>query len=86
MATQAQAAMNGNQPAPPPAVAPLSIDAALKLIREKAPEAFPILYGVVRKDVVALRTDEAFTLRDGDGEIRAFKQALTLKESAGNGA
>jgi len=80
---QAPAAMNGNQPAPPPAVALLSIEAALKLIREKAPEAFPILSGVVRKDVVALGTDEAFALRDGDGEIRAFKQALTLKESAG---
>jgi hypothetical protein len=73
---------NGNQAAPP-AVTQMSIEAALKLIQEKAPEAFPIMSGVVRKDIVALGTDEAFALRDGEGEIRAFKQALTLKESSG---
>ena len=36
---------NGNQPAPPPVVALMSIEAALKLVEQKAPEAFPVLSG-----------------------------------------
>ena len=80
---QAPVAKNGNQTAPPPAVAPLTIEAALELIKQKAPEAFPVLSGVVRKDIVSLGTDDAFALRDQEGEIRAFKQPLTLSEKAG---
>lgn len=81
--TQVPAQKQSGSQAAPPAVAQMSIEAALKLIQEKAPEAFPTLSGVVRKDVVSLGTDEAFALRDGEGEIRAFKQALTLKEASG---
>ena len=81
--TQAPVAKNGNQTAPPSAVAPLTIEAALELIKQKAPEAFPVLSGVVRKDIVSLGTDDAFALRDQEGEIRAFKQPLTLSEKSG---
>jgi len=83
MAAQAPAVKNGTQTAPPPAVAPMTIEAALELIKQKAPEAFPVLSGVVRKDIVSLGTDDAFALRDQEGEIRAFKQPLTLSEKAG---
>ncbi len=75
MAAQTPAVKNGTQAAPPPSATKMSLETALKLIQEKAPEAFPILSGIVRKDIVALGTDEAFALRDGEGEIRAFKQA-----------
>ncbi len=83
MTAQTPAVKNGTQAAPPPAVAQMSIEAALKLVEQKAPEAFPILSGVVRKDIVSLGTDDAFALRDQEGEIRAFKQPLTLSEKAG---
>ena len=83
MTAQALVAKNGNQASPPPAVAPMTIEAALELIKQKAPEAFPVLSGVVRKDIVSLGTDDAFALRDQEGEIRAFKQSLTLSDKAG---
>ena len=83
MAGQAPAVKNGTQAAPPPAVALMSIEAALRLVEQKVPEAFPTLSGVVRKDIVSLGTDDAFALRDQEGEIRAFKQSLTLSEKAG---
>ena len=88
MAKQEQAPapvkQNGNQAAPPPAVASMTIEAALKLIEQKAPEAFNLMSAVVRKDIVALGTDEAFALRTKDGtEIRAFKEMLTLSEAEG---
>jgi len=35
------------------------------------------------KDVIVLGTDEAFALRDKEGEIRAFKQNVRLSESEG---
>lgn len=41
------------------------------------------LSAVLNKDIVALGTDEVFALRDGDGQIRAFKQALTLSLANG---
>ena len=80
---QAPVTKNGNQASSPPAVAPMTIEAALELIKQKAPEAFPVLSGVVRKDIVSLGTDDAFALRDQEGEIRAFKQPLTLSEKSG---
>ena len=83
MAAQAPAVKNGTQTAPPPAVAPISIEAALKIIEQKAPEAFPVLFGMFRKDIVSLGMDDAFALRDNEGEIRAFKQSLTLSDKAG---
>ena len=41
------------------------------------------LESVLRKDILSLGTDEVFSLRDNEGEIRAFKQSLTLSEKAG---
>lgn len=38
---------------------------------------------VVNKSIVALGTDEAFALRDNDGEIRAFKQKVRLTAAEG---
>lgn len=83
MTTQTPVVKNSTQAAPPPAVVPMTIEAALELIKQKAPEAFPVLSGVVRKDIVSLGTDDAFALRDQEGEIRAFKQSLTLSDKAG---
>ncbi|TVM35642.1 hypothetical protein DQK91_02960 [Oceanidesulfovibrio marinus] len=39
--------------------------------------------GVMRKDIVTLGVDEAFTLRDETGEIRAFKQKVILSKENG---
>lgn len=39
---------------------------------------FAIVQQAVKKDLVTLGTDEAFALRDESGEIRAFKQTITL--------
>jgi hypothetical protein len=83
MATQAAATKQNGTSAPPPAVAPITIEAALSIIEQKAPEAFSVLLGLVRKDIVSLGTDDAFALRDQEGEIRAFKQPLTLSDKAG---
>lgn len=38
---------------------------------------------VVNKSIIALGTDEAFALRDNDGEIRAFKQKVRLSAAEG---
>jgi hypothetical protein len=56
---------------------------AIDSLREKHPEEIAIIEKAIRKDIVALGTDEAFALRGKQGEIRAFKQSLTL--SATNG-
>lgn len=70
---------NGNT-----AVAPVLTPAeAVTRIAGQYPEEAKVLSGVLARDVRALGTDEVFALRDGQGQIRAFKQALTL--SADNG-
>ena len=38
---QAPVAKNGNQAAPPPAVAPMTIEAALEFIQAEGPRGFP---------------------------------------------
>jgi len=48
-----------------------------------APEAASYLISVLKNDIRALATDEVFALRDGSGEIRAFKQSLTLSSYNG---
>lgn len=63
----------------------LTVQGALESIKKNpafAAEA-SILEALVRKDILSLGTDEVFSLRDNEGEIRAFKQALTLSEKAG---
>lgn len=78
-ATQQKAA----QGAPPPAVLSMSAEQAIEGIRGTFPKEAEILTGILKKDVIRLATDEVFALRDNDGEIRAFKQALTLSAAAG---
>jgi hypothetical protein len=58
----------------------LTIDQAWEKLKE-TPEgqaAIAHIEDLRKKSVVALGTDEAFTLRDNTGEIRAFKQPLWL--------
>lgn len=60
----------------------LSFEQALKNI-EGAPEHTVIMRGIKEyrdRNIVSLGTDEAFALRDGDGEIRAFKQRVRLSQ------
>lgn len=57
---------------------------ALEKIKELIPaEDFNALSGIINKDVTALGVDEAFALRDNEGEIRAFKQSVTLSQKEG---
>ena len=44
---------------------------------------FSIIRDAINNKIVSLGTDEAFALRDNDGEIRAFRQALTLSQANG---
>lgn len=67
-----------------PAAKPLSIEDALKIALEKVPqEVGAILSAAVKKDLIALGTDEAFALRDSEGEIKAFKTSVTLTRANG---
>ena len=56
----------------------LTIEQALSNLMEKAPAEYAVINAAVKKDIVVLGSDQAFALRDGDGDIRAFKQSLTL--------
>lgn len=57
---------------------------ALEKIKELIPvEDFNALSGIINKDVVSLGEDEAFALKDNEGEIRAFKQRVTLSQKEG---
>lgn len=63
-----------------PAITP---ETAIQTISKAYPKEAEILKAIIAKSIVALAIDEAFALRDQDGEIRAFKQALTLSAKAG---
>jgi hypothetical protein len=67
----------------PPAVAAITPAMAIEAIKAQFPKEAEALEGVLKKDIIRLATDEVFALRDNDGEIRAFKQALTFSERAG---
>lgn len=57
---------------------------ALEKIKELIPiEDYTALSGIINKDVVALGENEAFALKDNEGEIRAFKQRVTLSQQEG---
>ena len=62
---------------------PMSLDAAILRISKDFPAESEVIKAMARKDIVALGTDEAFVLRDTQGEIRAYKQSLTLSLAAG---
>lgn len=64
----------------------LTAQAALNNIKKNYPalvNEVSVLEAQLRKDILSLGTDEVFSLRDNEGEIRAFKQALTLSAAAG---
>jgi hypothetical protein len=61
----------------------INLQQSIQNIADKFPEEAKTLRAFVSKDVRALGVDDIFTLRDNQGEIRAFKQALTLSSSAG---
>lgn len=67
----------------PAPVVTMTPQAALDRIRQDFPKEAEVFAGILKKDVVRLAEDEAFALRDKDGEIRAFKQALVLSATAG---
>jgi len=56
---------------------------AIQNIAGQFPAEADYLQAIISKDVVALGTDDAFALRDADGEIRAFKQRLDLSVTEG---
>lgn len=78
-----QAATPMNQQQTPPPVAMITPSMALNTIKEKFPEEAAILAAVCKNNIVSLGTDEAFTLRDNAGEIRAYKQRLHLSQREG---
>ena len=62
---------------------PLAIESVIAKVATQFPEEAKKLKAAVRKDIVALGTNEAFALRDSQGEIRAFKERLTFRASEG---
>ena len=56
---------------------------AIENIKEKFPAEAAALEAVVNSNIVALGLDEAFALRDKDGDIRAFKQNCRLSVQNG---
>lgn len=72
-----------NVPATTSSSSPLAIESVIARVATQFPEEAKKLTAAVRKDIVALGTDEAFVLRDAQGEIRAFKQTLNLSLAAG---
>jgi len=82
-ATQQRTGAQGASPAPPPAIQTMTADMAIEAIKKQYPAEAEVLAGILKKDVIRLATDEVFALRDNDGEIRAFKQSLTLTDRAG---
>ena len=61
-------------------------EAVDKLISQQTPESKAIISYIEqlrKKDIAVLGTDEAFVLRDNDGQIKAFKKALTLSAQDG---
>lgn len=78
--------MEKKQTAPETANAPallITPQAAIEKIKSQFPKEAELFSALIKKDIIALATDEAFALRDTTGEIRAFKQALTLSDKAG---
>lgn len=61
----------------------LTLKQAIENITEKFPEEAKMLQAGIWKDIKTIGTDELFVLRDNDGEIRAFKQSLTLSLANG---
>jgi hypothetical protein len=61
-------------------------NALITLEEMKTPEAKAVLdyvTAIQRKNIAVLGVDEAFVLTDGEGQIKAFKSALTLSANEG---
>jgi hypothetical protein len=65
------------QKAAPPAVI-MTAQTALEAIKEKHPEEAKFFESIIRNNVLALGEDQAFALRDKDGELKAIKTLLRL--------
>lgn len=61
------------------------IEKALSEVKTLIPagKTYEILKDVISKDIKILGTDEVFALRDKGGEIKAFKQQISLTEANG---
>ena len=57
---------------------PMDIQAAIEHLSDTHPAEAKHLYSVSCRDVVALGTDESYALRDSKGEIRCYKEMLSL--------
>jgi hypothetical protein len=61
----------------------LSPKKAIENIAKQFPGEAEVLTAVIKANIAVLGTDEVFSLRDKDGDIRCFKQNLTLSEKDG---
>jgi len=78
-----QAVAKKKDQAPPPAKPLIPIQKVIENIKIQFPEEATAVEALARKDIISLATDEAFALRDADGEIRAFKQVCVLSSENG---
>ena len=56
---------------------------AIENISKQFPEEAKVLEAVTQNNILVLGEDQAFALRDKDGDIRCFAQKLTLSEKDG---
>jgi len=66
-----------------PVVAKLTPTQAIDAIKINYPAEAALLKQYLEANILALGTDEAFALRDKDGEIRCYKQRLHLSQKDG---
>jgi hypothetical protein len=57
---------------------------AIENIKKDYPEEAQIFLSFIKHNVVSLGTDEVFTLRDADGDIKAYRLQITLTERDGH--
>lgn len=61
----------------------LTPQGAIEAIKDKFPNEAAVLTAVVNNNVIALGTNEAFALRDAEGEIKAYRLSITLSDKDG---
>jgi len=62
---------------------PLTPETAIEAIKKDFPNEAAILDAVLKNNVVVLGTDQAFALRDAEGDIKAFKRTIPLTAKEG---
>jgi hypothetical protein len=60
-----------------------TIETALANFAKANPDQAKALEAIYKKDVIMLGQDEAFALRDSEGEIKAYRRAITFTERDG---